>query len=436
MNAQLMHSCAEWVQHYAARPFRCFNLNVLASPVPCNRMEGERFACLIEHIREQQYDVVTFQEFIKHQFCNRKHLARYEKFVDSLRSMGYMHDICGPSNKSTLRPLDGGTAIFSKHPFVRCSEHHWQQQASWDAWASKGILHALIDVMPPVDAMALPPLRMHVITLHAQAAHVGWQDTAGADKYRRVRMRQMRQLAQVIKSEAADGEPVIVMGDFNFDARILSELCSHQAELSHDTGRKCLPVDVVAATFDGDHPATFGWRTEEGELAEPFLTTTEEEGIGQSLDHVYYWPKEGADIPKADGIWNRQHSYITSVSEPKCSLEPCPYNGPSGSDGKSPFHVSDHCGWSVATNLTWTLRPDVENALHPQPASLLPIDYEEKRLSPPSVVQVEKACKHNSYELHDATLAKGSRLTTYWLLCWLVYFSVGQQSLLNNTFGR
>mmetsp|Transcript_27536 Transcript_27536/g.44208 ORF Transcript_27536/g.44208 Transcript_27536/m.44208 type:complete len:428 (-) Transcript_27536:272-1555(-) len=427
MTAHLVHGCAEWVQHHATRPFKCFTLNVLASPVPCNRMEGERFACLVQHIREQQYDVVAFQELIKRHFYDRKHLARYESFVGELRSLGYVHDIRGPKNESTMRPLDGGTAIFSKHPFARCSEHHWQQQASWDAWASKGILHALIDIMPPVDAMSLPPMRMHIFTLHAQASHHGWQNTAGASKYRKVRMRQMQQLAEVIRTEAADGEPVLVLGDFNFDAKEVPELHSHQAELSH-TGRTRLPVDVVGATFDGEHPATYAWRTTEGKLAEPFLTTTENVGFPQSLDHVYYWPKEADDRLRHDGILDQQDKCITSISEPRCNLEPCPYNGPAGKDGKRPSHVSDHCGWSVASELTWILPADVKNTENTDPSQAALV----ASTNPPCVSRGKKSNEKRFAHL----ISQSSKIATYWMMGWLLLFCSDRQSFRDKAYSR
>mmetsp|Transcript_27534 Transcript_27534/g.44199 ORF Transcript_27534/g.44199 Transcript_27534/m.44199 type:complete len:429 (-) Transcript_27534:272-1558(-) len=428
MNGHLANCCDERGQLCTTRPFKCFTLNVLASPVPCNRMEGERFACLVQHIREQQYDVVVFQELIKRHFYDRKHLARYESFVGELRSLGYVHDIRGPKNESTMRPLDGGTAIFSKHPFARCSEHHWQQQASWDAWASKGILHALIDIMPPVDAMSLPPMRMHIFTLHAQASHHGWQNTAGASKYRKVRMRQMQQLAEVIRTEAADGEPVLVMGDFNFDARQVSELHFHQAELSHGTGRSGLPIDVVAATFGGDHPATYAWRTEEGKLAEPFLTTNENAGFPQSIDHVYFWPKEADGLYRHAGTSDRQDSCITSISAPRCNLEPCPYTGPANQDGTRPSHVSDHCGWSVASELTWILPADVKNTENTDPSQAALV----ASTNPPCVSRGKKSNEKRFAHL----ISQSSKIATYWMMGWLLLFCSDRQSFRDKAYSR
>mmetsp|Transcript_99440 Transcript_99440/g.176395 ORF Transcript_99440/g.176395 Transcript_99440/m.176395 type:complete len:427 (+) Transcript_99440:62-1342(+) len=415
MSSQLLHGCTGWVKHHASRPFKCFTLNTLASPVPHNRMEGERLACLLQHICEQQYDVVAFQELMKRHFYDRQHLARYEGFVEELRAMGFVHDIRGPRPESTFKPLDGGTAIFSKHPFVRCSEHHWQQQASWDALASKGILHALIDIMPPLDGLPLEdapillPVRLHVFTLHAQASHHGWQNTSGAEKYRKVRLRQMQQLTQVIKREAADGEPVLVLGDFNFDARQPSELRRHQAEFGQDTGRSSPPLDVVATSFDGNYPATYAWKTKDNKLAEPFLTTSQTPVFDQSIDHVYYWPKETAHAPRMQDTSCFMKGHLGSISEPRCRLEHCPYTGPANSHGKMPSHVSDHCGWSVDMDLTWSDSACVEWATTSIPA------VADCALS---ALQVEKNCKNSN---EDPIARPIARRVAYWLgSCFLV----------------
>lgn len=141
----------------------------------------------------------------------------------------------------------------------------------------------------------------------------------------------MRQLADVIRTHAADGEPVLALGDFNFDACISADLADHRAELAN-AGRSQPPIDVVEASF-GHHPGTFGWKTPEGELAEPFLTTTEALPDEQCLDHVYYWPPESE--PASEGA--------AVISDVSCSWEDCPITNPCYSKGDRPSHVSDHC---------------------------------------------------------------------------------------------
>lgn len=360
-------------RHPEAAPFltkrrvKCLTLNVLASPVPFNRMERERLRCLLGQIERQQYDVVALQELLERNWCGVSLNRRYADFVDALRRLGYRHHVAGPAPRLGA-PLDGGTAIFSKHPIVSSSLHPWQKQVSWDSWASKGIVRALIDIPAPAEDSfgrgALPiqatPARLHVVTLHAQASHAGWQNTAGEGRYRSTRLEQMRQLTEVLREEAADGEAVLAFGDFNFNARDLRELELHQAPLAEGTGRSQPPLDVLAANF-GEHPVTFGARDGAGRPLETFLTCKVLRTSGQCLDHVYYWPAEPGAAGYFQGPGPAGFEPFSSqgfvYGEPRCTLEVCPYNGPSSPTGRRPTQVSDHYGWSVEFDVAWQLQP-------------------------------------------------------------------------------
>mmetsp|Transcript_97503 Transcript_97503/g.271244 ORF Transcript_97503/g.271244 Transcript_97503/m.271244 type:complete len:456 (-) Transcript_97503:40-1407(-) len=348
----------------ATRKVKCLTLNVLASPVPFNRMEGERLACLLHQINEQQYDVVAFQELVERHWSGVSRKRRYKEFVTSLHDLGYLHQVTGPAPRRGAH-LDGGIAIFSKHKIISSSTHPWREQVSWDAWASKGILRALIEVPPPENmtrALDWPPpspARLHMLTLHAQASHVGWQNTSGENKYRSIRLQQMQQLRDVVRDETGDGEAVLAVGDFNFDARDLQELSLHQAMLANGTGRSRPPVDVLSATFDGDHPVTYGARNAAGGPNETFLTCKGLRTSEQCLDHVYYWPAE----PWATGHPDIASGHSTGLAhsgragfvlgQPRCDLEVCPYTGPTSGIGRRPTQISDHFGWAVEFELAW-----------------------------------------------------------------------------------
>mmetsp|Transcript_46699 Transcript_46699/g.117544 ORF Transcript_46699/g.117544 Transcript_46699/m.117544 type:complete len:487 (-) Transcript_46699:402-1862(-) len=374
------------------RKIKCLTLNVLASPVPFNRMEDQRLRCLLGQIKEERYDVVAFQELAERHWYGVKRKKEYINFVHSLRDLGYVHHVAGPAPRLGA-PLDGGTAIFSRHPIVSSSLHPWERQVSWDSFASKGVVQALLEVAPPpevveeVEAQAaqhlgfvpmLPePAKLHVVTLHAQASHAGWQNTAGEDRYRRTRLEQMRQLTQVLREEAKDGEAVLAFGDFNFDARDLAELALHQSQFTAGTGRRSPPLDVIATTFNGDHPATFGLRDEFGNPLETFLTTKSLYATEQCLDHVYFWPAEpGAagyqEQPVGALGLERVSSQGYVHSEPRCKLEICPYTGPPSRTGRRPTQVSDHYGWSVEFDLAWRLRWAVSPSSMEGHASSLP----------------------------------------------------------------
>lgn len=324
---------------------KCLTLNVLASPVPFNRMEGERFTSLISHIEKAGYEVLAFQELIENCFDDRAgHAARYSSFLTALRELGFVHQVSGPP-AHLLSPLDGGIAIFSKHPMVDSSLHHWTTQVSWDAWAAKGVVHALIEVSPPLSTAgactSVPASRLHVMSLHAQAEHTGWMNTRSSQTYRDVRLQQMKQFAEVVETVAQDGLPVLTLGDFNFDARDYDNLVLHQEVLGRVGNRHALPMDVVASFHDGNHPPTFGLRDDSGAPAETFLTCHSSATSEECLDHVYFWPGE--------------HNHISEIVRPvACERELCPYDGPCNEKDEKPTQVSDHLGWSVELEFAWT----------------------------------------------------------------------------------
>jgi len=167
-------------------------------------------------------------------------------------------------------------------------------------------------------------------------------------------------MGRVIRSEAADGEPVLVMGDFNFDARNLSEVRRHRAELNKETGRSAVLVDIVASSHSGDHPSTYAWTTQSNALAEPFLTTTEHDGE-QCLDHVYFWPKESMSAATGDEPLIEQETFAVTVSQPTARVDDCLYVGPTNRYGERPSHVSDHRGWSVEMDITWPCATSVSS---------------------------------------------------------------------------
>merc|ERR1719343_1267923 len=109
----------------ASRHLKILTLNVLASPVPHNRMEGERLDCLLKHIKDKNYDILAFQELVERHPLSLGHRARYTAFIAALREAGFIYSVAGPAAHIGV-PLDGGTAIFSKHPIVSSNLHHWR----------------------------------------------------------------------------------------------------------------------------------------------------------------------------------------------------------------------------------------------------------------------------------------------------------------------
>lgn len=298
---------------------------------------------LLERIRADGYDVVALQELQELGLFDREHRSRYHSFVAGLKRMGFEHQVTGPWPASPDVLLDGGIAIFSRHPFVATTRIPWRRQVSWDAWASKGVIHALVEVPPPEGASpGSHGVRLHVMTLHAQASHEGLLDfLQWGSGSQAARLTQMEQIAQAVREQAADGEAVLVLGDFNFDARDTLELSAHQTVLfdSERCGRPGPPVDVVLDACGG-HPPTFGDVDEQSQPRETHLTQPLDLGSCECLDHVYFWPSCVAASCSLRG----------ELGCPRCELAPLEV---SCAEVPGLSRVSDHVGWSVELEAEW-----------------------------------------------------------------------------------
>lgn len=319
----------------AQRRLRVLTLNALCTPVPNNKAQASRLRALAQHIRTAEYDVVCLQEFMQHTcpfgLFDQAQRAAYDSFCSALHTMGFSKLVGLPRQGQAL--YDGGIAIFSKLPLTCTEMIPWVEQSSWDSWAAKGLVCAKIEVHPP-PGVCQHPIPLHIVTLHAQASHRGWKDWKGPAEYSRVRVRQMHQVADVVAKRATKaGEAALVLGDFNFDARLKKDLTEHQEALKHTTCPDG-PIDLVFETH-GDHPVTHG-------VDETFLTSFENQGVPECLDHVYWWPAsspaEGSIVAAECAM---QTLEIENFPHEKRTAGLC-------------THISDHFGWSVDLIFEWT----------------------------------------------------------------------------------
>lgn len=340
-------SCGEFQTQQKAkditRRVRVLTLNALCSPVPNNYEEAGRLQALVDHIKSEQYDVVCLQEFMRHTcafgLTDGDHVKTYKKFCNSMQALGYADQVMGPPVDGGAL-FDGGIAIFSKHAFTNVEMIPWVEATSWDAWAAKGIVYARIEVPAPqihAGGGELHTVPLHVFTLHAQAGHVGWMDIEGSDEYTRVRLRQMKQLGEVVASRA-EGEAVLALGDFNFHAGNAKEVFMHQQVLK-STKHPSEPIDVLFQSY-GSYPATIADVNEEGKPIETFLTLPCTRGTPECLDHVYFW---------SSAVRALQCPREGSINALGCAVQPLKTFTTS-----RPFsHISDHYGVSVELAVNW-----------------------------------------------------------------------------------
>eukprot|EP00002_Diphylleia_rotans_P008301 TRINITY_DN18065_c0_g1_i1.p1 TRINITY_DN18065_c0_g1~~TRINITY_DN18065_c0_g1_i1.p1 ORF type:complete len:342 (-),score=84.06 TRINITY_DN18065_c0_g1_i1:172-1197(-) len=102
--------------------------------------------------------------------------------------------------------IDGGLAILSKYPLENKDELIYSHSHQSDSLASKGCLYAIAK-HPAGD--------LHVFVTHLQA---------GFAQYRDVALTQLDELAAFIhRKTLGSTNPILVLGDFNIDARVPSE---------------------------------------------------------------------------------------------------------------------------------------------------------------------------------------------------------------------
>lgn len=140
-----------------------------------------------------QYDVVVMEELMD---------KKYRTLVTQLMKEDYPYQY-GPT--MNLRPLSGGTVIYSHWPILKKDSIIYRDCSKIDCGSAKGALYVQIKKGNTL---------YHIFGTHLQATEGA--STAGADKT--ARDRQFTQLLEFIKKqEIAKNQAVIISGDLNID---------------------------------------------------------------------------------------------------------------------------------------------------------------------------------------------------------------------------
>jgi endonuclease/exonuclease/phosphatase family metal-dependent hydrolase len=166
------------------RTVRAISYNVWGLPSPILK-DGSRFKDIARILPRLGADVVAFQEtFTK----KAKVLAEIPE---------YPHVAWGNPKKG-LR-FSSGLLIVSKYPILESNRSLYTVCKGFDCWARKGALHARIQ-FPDIG-------EVNVYNTHLNAE--------GDDE---LRLEQIVQFVDFIK-RTSGGKPVIVLGDFNYEAK-------------------------------------------------------------------------------------------------------------------------------------------------------------------------------------------------------------------------
>jgi len=215
------------------------------SPTSCP-MSSERSAAFLKHTLE--YDVIGLQEVWD---PNYKSIARFAK-KNKLHVVGSS----GPSTLRylTLRIFGGGLMIMSKHPIVERHEIIFDKGSHSDRFVAKGVLYAKLQVGSSF---------IHVFNTHLQASYGYEFDWSGANPYTPIRNKQLKKLTSFIERlTSKDNYPIMVMGDFNVNARVAPDDGTDSTEYIEMMQLLSSPsyeiVDLLRENHGGQHPITYG----------------------------------------------------------------------------------------------------------------------------------------------------------------------------------
>jgi endonuclease/exonuclease/phosphatase family metal-dependent hydrolase len=186
--------------------------NVLQLPFASARPAGIRRADLAADLIETAApDIVVLNEAFG--------LSAAGRIVSRLTSRGYhaspqvgslrgRHgwDSPVPPDSLVRRLVGGGVRVLSRHPILRRHQHVYRayQRHTWDAWSAMGV--ALVELDVPGG-----PLWLAATHLQADEPPTPVAATRG------VRLRELREVRELVAATVPDDRPVVLAGDLNVE---------------------------------------------------------------------------------------------------------------------------------------------------------------------------------------------------------------------------
>ncbi|KAJ1675230.1 hypothetical protein EV182_001676 [Spiromyces aspiralis] len=302
-----------------------------------NDFKDERLEYFIDEILPN-YDIVCLQEMFEFG-SNRRRLL-----LNAARQLGFGYYVASPTKNVWDMQIDGGLVILSRFPIVKHERVTYKRGMMSDWLASKGVLYAKVAVAHPQISSSEPGTAsyLHIFTTHTQASYGSPVLMTQSDvKHRLLQLHQFHNfLEEVLPKHRADGEPVVLVGDFNVDSRAhnLEEGSPYERERqdgieTSDEGKAMIDIicgrgidpavlgsrnkdefkgkviyefEDLLYTRHGYHPVTFGNIVVDPETGvararEQVLTTKQDNMVMHSIDYVlWYNPGEPTNGVKAE----------------------------------------------------------------------------------------------------------------------------------------
>jgi len=143
--------------------------------------------------------------------------------------------------------------IMSKYPIVHSEEIVFDRGSHSDSYVTKGVLYAKVQVGSSY---------VHVFNTHLQASY-GYEFDFTSNPYTPIRQKQLKKLAAFVERVASDDHyPIMLMGDFNVNARVAPDDGTDSKEYTDMLDFLRSPsyqvCDILREHNDGKHPVTYG----------------------------------------------------------------------------------------------------------------------------------------------------------------------------------
>ncbi|KAJ2719430.1 hypothetical protein GGI07_005209, partial [Coemansia sp. Benny D115] len=314
----------------------------------------------IEHILPN-YDIVCLQEMFEYASSRRARL------LAAAEKLGFSYYVASERQYLWSAGIDGGLVILSRLPVVHSETITYQRGMGPDWLAKKGVMYAKVEVRGEGGGVS----HAHVFTTHTQASYGEVVITQPDVKRRLAQLHEFHGfLERVLPKHRAKGEPVVLTGDFNVDARshVLSspEEFKYEREVedganTSDEGKAMMAVlrghgidprvlgpdnqdtfkgDVVYEFHDalkerlGYHPVTFGNIVVDSDGAvrprETVLTTMHDNMVMHSIDYVLWYNPDAAE---------QENGAVAEIVDVGVT--------PNFTPGKEFTQISDHYGVSA-----------------------------------------------------------------------------------------
>ncbi|KAJ1979272.1 hypothetical protein H4R34_002888 [Dimargaris verticillata] len=250
---------------------------------------------IIRHILPN-YDIVSFQELFAFMSERRRRLIR------AAEALGFKYWY-GSSTKSWLDlSIDGGLLTLSRYPIVATDSVQFPRGKFSDWLCAKGAIYAKIQL--PASGTHL-----HLFTTHTQASYE--RVLTLRDPTARIRLKQFHLIHRFIMKKTLDrapGEPIILQGDLNVDARV------------HDSARSLTPQGLFSTHSSKEYRAMMAVLSGDSAVVESLIRSPTQRPT--SLASASSSPRLASAVPPSSTLGP---STETAVAGTKPSTAPLPF---------------------------------------------------------------------------------------------------------------